>query len=277
MRHAHLFVYCLGLLLQPDGGVVLVTKTFWFAKIKICTIWPFTPRKSVPAQCKASIKIWIAFLLRSKFNLTKSLITPICSAARGSWNQGDLTGIWSGSDGLFNVWLIHPCITNCISNCIIPLCPFLHFPAYFPFKLAIVGRSAQRDQEVTETQWLNKLLEDALAPACAKKPKGNQLSWSQEPHEIQTEGSTCLSSVRVHWFGIVRHHQDRVASQQSHCLCLDGWPVRFSSPGKNDMNGHRPTWHPAHPHSTPDSQKLVLSGHRSFQISVFPFWVLKSI
>lgn len=98
MQHTHLFVYCLGLLLQSDGGVVVVTKTFWFAKIKICTVWPFTPRKIVPAQCKAAIKIWTAFLSRSKFNLTKSLVTPICSAARGSWNQGDLTGIWLGSD-----------------------------------------------------------------------------------------------------------------------------------------------------------------------------------
>ena len=63
-RSWHLLMYCLRLLLKSDGGIVLcLDKRPLVNKDKICAIWPFTPRKSLPTQCKGSIKIGTTFLL----------------------------------------------------------------------------------------------------------------------------------------------------------------------------------------------------------------------
>lgn len=147
---------------------------------------PLLPEKVCPLNARVHQNL-NSVPLNGKFNLTES---TCCNPHQLSWvclmeSMGSIE-LWSGSDWLFNVCVINPslhylccCITSWISNCSSPLHPFLYFLAYFPFQLATVGRLARQDQEVTEKRMINKPLEDALAPACAKKPNRNQLTWAE--------------------------------------------------------------------------------------------------
>ena len=186
-----------------------------------------------------------------------------------------ISGIyWDLNGSSTYAWLIHPCITSWISNCISPLYPFLCSLAYFPVQLATVGRLARQDQEVREKRMINKPLEDALAPACAKKPKRNQLTWAetgpgnhgkfrQKATNISplSEFSDLESSVitRTEWL---------VSKATVSASVGDLFPLLITQQKWNEWPLANLASCPSALHSS--FSKAGPSGPRIFQISVFP-------
>lgn len=175
-------MYCLWLLLKSDGGIVLcLDKDPLVNKDKNMCYLALYSQKKFAHSMQGIHQNLNNIPLNSKFNLTESTCSKRTgSAGCASWNQWDL--LRSDRDLISSstyAWLIHPCITNWISNCISPFHPFLCSLAYFPVQLATVGKLAHQNQEVREKCMINKPLEDALAPACTKKPKRNQLTWAE--------------------------------------------------------------------------------------------------